>query len=104
MRIVDITDDYTLGVPNQILGLLAGDYDGDVLNVHYIINEDFRQAACRVFSARNSMMISRNDGWLNTIIVHNKDLMINMNTLNQQSRKKYTPEQLEKIRKIKELV
>lgn len=103
MRIVDITDDYTLGVPNQILPLIAGDYDGDVLNVHYIINEDFRISCERVLSPRNAMYISRNDGWFNTAVMHTKDLMINANTLVNESRKNYSQQQLDKIKRVKEL-
>lgn len=103
MRVIDITDDYVLGTPLQILPKLAADYDGDVLNVYYIINEDFRIQCDKVLNPRNAMYISRNDGWFDNDLNHTKDLVINMNTLMNLCRKNYSKEQMDKIRKIKEL-
>lgn len=101
MFVVDICDSYTLGLPLQILPLLAADFDGDVLNVMYIINKSFFEAANRVLNPRNAMYISRNDGKLNTAVLHNKDTLINANSLLQLARRNYNQEQLEKIKLAK---
>ena len=71
---------------------------GDTLNIMLIINKDFQLAAENVFNPRNSMYISKNDGMFNNSYNHKRDTIINMNTLVQLSRSKYTPEQLGKIR------
>ena len=46
------------------------------------------------------MYISRNDGYFNSIVNHNKDLVINANTMINLSRKNYSAEQLEKINRL----
>lgn len=101
MRVVDITDTYTLGLPLQILPLLAADFDGDALNVHMIINKNFEIAAEQVLSPRNAMYISRNDGYFNNDLNHAKDLIVNANTLIEIGRENYTNEQLAKINRAK---
>ena len=103
MRIVDFTFTYTLGVPLQVLPGLAADFDGDVLNTHIIINKQFGNLCNRVFNPRNSMYISRNDGYLNTNLIHTKDLIVNTNAFVGISRQNYTAEQLQKIEYIKTL-
>lgn len=104
MFVVDICDSYTLGLPLQILPLLAADFDGDVLNVMYIINKSFFEAAYRVLNPRNAMYISRNDGKLSTAVLHNKDTLINANSLIRLARPNYSQEQLERIRLAKTIV
>lgn len=103
MYVVDICDSYTLGLPLQILPLLAADFDGDVLNVLYIINNSFFEAANRVLNPRNAMYISRNDGKLSKDILHNKDTLINANGLIYIARPNYSQEQLERIRLAKQI-
>ena len=71
---------------------------GDTLNILLIINKDFQTAAENVFNPRNSMYISKNDGMFNNSYNHKRDTIINMNTLVQLSRSKYTPQQLASIR------
>ena len=75
-------------------------YDGDTLNIHYITNKQFYESAFRVFNPRNAMYISRNDGYFNSTVNHNKDLVININTMINLSRKNYSHEQLDKIHKL----
>ena len=82
----------------QVLEGLAADFDGDTLNILLIINKDFQVAAENVFNPRNSMYISKNDGMFNNLYNHKRDTIINMNTLVQLSRDKYTPEQIAKIK------
>lgn len=103
MYVVDICDSYTLGLPLQILPFLAADFDGDVLNVMYIINKSFYEAASRVLNPRNAMYISRNDGKLSKDVIHNKDTLINANGLVGLARGNYSAQQMEQIRRAKEL-
>lgn len=48
------------------------------------------------------MYISRNNGMLNSDVLPQKDTLVNLNTLNDMSLRKYSDAQLEHIRKIKE--
>jgi len=98
---VGMTDTYTMGIPLQILKLLAADFDGDVLNIFYIINKAFYTRAFQVLNPRNSMYISNNDGKLNMDVVHQRDTIINANTLVRLGRKNYSEEQLAKIKMLK---
>lgn len=98
MYIVGVSDSYTLSLPLTILTLLAADFDGDVLNILYIINKDFAEAAARVFNPRNAFYVSRNDGKMNSDVLYTKDTMVNANALIGLSRPYYTAEQLERIR------
>ncbi len=63
-----------------------------------IINKDFQHAAEYVFNPRNSMYISKNDGMFNNSYNHKRDTIINMNTLVQLSRSRYSKEQLDAIK------
>ena len=102
MYITGILDVYCMAVPLQVLPLLAADFDGDVMNIMLIINKSFEREACKKFSPRNAFYISRNDGLFNNDMNHARDVIINMNTILGLSRDRYTPEMLEKIRRIKE--
>lgn len=93
-----ISKGYTMLIPLQILEGLAADFDGDTLNIMLIINKDFQLAAENVFNPRNAMYISKNDGMFNNSYNHKRDTIINMNTLSQLSRDKYSPEQIAKIK------
>ena len=62
-----------------------------------IINKEFQIAAENVFNPRNSMYISKNDGMFNNSYNHKRDTIINMNTLVQLSRGKYSEKQLAAI-------
>ena len=68
------------------------------VNILLIINKEFQTAAENVFNPRNSMYISKNDGMFNNSYNHKRDTIINMNTLVQLSRSKYTPQQLASIK------
>ena len=103
MFIVDITFTYTMSLNNNVLELLAGDYDGDVVNLHYIINRAFFEAAYRELNPRNSLIISRNDGKVNMNIIWSKDTLINSNSMIYLSRKNYSQEQIERIRKAQQM-
>ena len=100
-KVIDISFDYSLQIPLGILGLLAADFDGDVLNVLLIINEEFRVQAERILSARNAMFISKNDGKLASNMIANKDTTININSLISMSRTNYTQDQIDQINRLK---
>lgn len=100
MQLVGITDTYTLQVPLQILDPLAADFDGDVLNVAWIINTAFAELANEIYNPRNSLFIDRNDGNFNISFIHNKDTIINYNTLMRLGRSAYSPENIKLINKV----
>lgn len=89
---------YTMSMPLTVLKGLAADFDGDTLNVMLIINEDFRKAAEVVLNPANAMIISKNDGMFNSDYNHQRDTIINMNTLLRLSRDNYTHDRLERIK------
>lgn len=101
MKVVDITFDYVMQIPLSILPLLAADFDGDVLNILLIINEDFRREAERILDPRNAMYISKNDGKLDASLIPNRDTMININSLIFMCRENYTEEQVREIEELK---
>ena len=73
-------------------------FDGDCLNILYVIDKEYIARSERVFNPRNAMYISKNDGMFNNSYNHKRDTIINMNTLAHLSRQYYTPEQIELIR------
>jgi hypothetical protein len=97
-RVVGINfNDYACGVPLEILSGLAADFDGDTLNVMYIINKDFLRQAVRVFSPRYAGQISRNNGLFDMSVAHQTNTMISLNSFSFMSRENYSEEQLRKI-------
>ena len=67
MKIVDVKSDYsdlTMNVPVGVLSSLAGDFDGDVLNLISIKDRKMAENFERVFSPK-LMMISRDNGAFN---------------------------------------
>ena len=97
MFCIGITDSYTMEIPLQILKLLAADFDGDTLNILYIINKEFFEASYLKMNPRNSMYISRNDGQFDNRMNHQRDTIINTNTLVLLGRKNYTEEEKKRL-------
>ena len=95
-----MTSGYTMGIPLQVLKPLAADFDGDVLNVLFIINDAFHQRCSEVFNPRNAVYISKNDGMFNNAVNHQRDTIINTQTLLKLSRNNYSKENLDKIYSI----
>lgn len=62
-----------------------------------IINDAFYQRTFEVFNPRNGMYISKNDGMFNNAVNHQRDTIINTQTLVKLSRKNYSKENLERI-------
>lgn len=104
MYCIGINFNYCMSIPLQVLVPLAADFDGDVLNIMHIINDVFLERTREVFNPRNAMYISRNDGMLNNSVLPQKDTLVNANTLNDMSLKKYTDKELEHIKAIKERI
>ena len=102
MFCIGYTDDLTIRVPLQILPPLAADFDGDSLNVLYIINKAFYERCFQIFNPRNAMYISRNDGMMNSGVMVQRDTIINSNTLLYLGRGNYTEEDKAKIREVLE--
>ena len=94
----DLDHDYTMSLPLQILPLLEADFDGDVLNLLYIINKEFFQKANEVFNPRNNMHVSKNDGRFDQNTSHQRDTIVNLCTFNRLGKKYETSK--EKARKI----
>ena len=94
------TDSYTMGVSLQCLKPLEADFDGDVLNIMLIINQAFFERAYYIMNPRNSMYISRTDGYLCKDILVQRDTLINANTLTHLGFNQYTPNDLELIKCI----
>ena len=67
------------------------------MNILLIINDAFYQRTFEVFNPRNSMYISKNDGMFNNQVNHQRDTIINTQTLVKLSRKNYSQENLNKI-------
>lgn len=70
------------------------------MNVLYIINRAFYERAREVFNPRNSFYISRNNGLFNNDVNHQKDTLINANTLIELGQHVYTDNDRENIRRI----
>lgn len=104
MYCTKIADGFVMQIPLPILEGLAADFDGDTLNILYIINRDFQTAAENVFNPRNSMYISKNDGMFNNSYNHKRDTIINLNTFSQLSRGFYTADQIVLIRQAQSMV
>ena len=67
----------------------------------HIVNSNFYEMAREVFNPRNAMYISRNDGMLNKDVLPQKDTLVNLNTLNDMSLRKYSDDERKHIEKIK---
>lgn len=73
-------------------------FDGDTLNILYIINKDFAHAASLAFNPRNAMHISKNDGFFDNAYNQQRDTIINTNTFIRLGRDAYSPEQIMAIK------
>lgn len=100
MKVVGLSSGYTMAIPLEVIKSLAADFDGDCLNILYIINKDFLERAIEIFNPRNAMCISRNDGMFDNNVNHQRDLVININTFTRLGRKYHTEEELNTIRTI----
>lgn len=72
-------NDLTLGIPNNILSLISGDFDGDVLAIFLILDQKFKRHFS-LFNPKN-MMISNNDGKFNSALGLDKDYQLGLHSL-----------------------
>ena len=79
-------------------------FDGDTLNILYLINKDFIEAAEMVFNPANAMIISKNDGYFNNAYNNQRDCYINLNTMLQLSRGYYSQEEIDYIKSLQTIV
>ena len=96
------TKSYAMGLPLQILTPLNADFDGDVMNILWIINDEFFKYAKRVFNTRDAMFISRNNGYVNEDMLHSRETLMNWNTQHMLGIPGYSQDEIDKIRSIKE--
>ena len=83
LKIVDVKhdiNDVTMSLSSTILTLLAGDYDGDVLNLISIKDKDTREILKNVFSPVN-LLIDSNNGEFNTALNLERDQILGLNNL-----------------------
>lgn len=93
MYCVGMSFDYTMALPLQILSPLAADFDGDCLNIWYLINKEYIKRCERTFNPRNTMFISKNDGLFNNDLNHSKDMLITANSFINISRDTYSEDE-----------
>ena len=83
LKIADVKrdfDDVTMSLHNSILTCLAGDYDGDVLNLISIKDKSTRELFKRVFSPIH-LVIDPNNGRFNNSLNLERDQVLGMNSL-----------------------
>ena len=73
-------DDLTMSLHNGILSLLAGDYDGDVLNVVSVKDQEMKDVFREVFSPI-SLIIDSNNGKFNSALNLERDQVLGLNSL-----------------------
>jgi len=100
VRCIGINMDFTMSISLLILKLLAADFDGDTLNILYLLNQEFIKIAEEVINPRQ-MFISRNDGMCNSDLLHSRDVIINANAL--KNLYVYSNGELEQIRAMQNI-
>ena len=100
VRCIGINMDFTMSISLLVLKLLAADFDGDTLNILFLMNQEFIRTAAEILSPRQ-MFISRNDGRCNADLIHSRDVIINANAL--KNLYEYTPEEIEDIKRLQSM-
>lgn len=67
-------DDLTMSLSAQILEALNADFDGDTLNIISLKSNEFKKEFSRVFDPRNTMFISKNDGYCQGALIKDQIL------------------------------
>jgi DNA-directed RNA polymerase beta' subunit len=86
VRITGVKDDFsdlTLSLNNLVLSPLGGDFDGDVLSVIPLMDEDFDKAF-EVFDPR-LMMVSRDKAGMNPTMAMKKDHVLGLHVLTEDA-------------------
>lgn len=104
MYCIGMNKSYTMSMPLSVLAPLAADFDGDTLNILYLINQAFIERAEAVFNVRNCMNVSHNDGLFNNQVNRViRDTAINANTMINLSREIYTLDMRNDIKRLQML-
>lgn len=77
-------------------------FDGDCLNIKMLLNREYDEAMERTYNPRNCFCISRDDGLFNPSVCIFKDIVINIESFLHMGRKKYSAEDLDHIKAVKE--
>lgn len=77
-------------------------FDGDCLNILYLINKEYIRRCELVFNPRNCMYISKNDGLFDNDVNQCRDTLVNANSLNNLATP-YTDYELTMIKNLKEI-
>ena len=101
-EVVAVTMDYVMGMDTQTLAGLNADFDGDVLNILLILNENFRKACEEMYSPKNAFCISRNDGLMNSSINIYKDTVVNINAFQDLSIDNYGDARINQIKALRD--
>ena len=84
MRIIGVKpdmDDYTMSVPNGVLKLFGGDYDGDVIAIIPMLDQEMADAF-NVYDPR-LMAISRDGPFINRAMILDKDTVLGLHVLTE---------------------
>ena len=100
VRCIGINMDYTMSISLLILKALAADFDGDTLNILFLLNQEFITMAEEILSPRQ-MYISRNDGMCNADFIHSRDTIINANAM--KNLYEYTQEEIANIKLLQSM-
>lgn len=100
MRCIGITDNYSMQVNSLCLRFIAGDFDGDTLNIILLLNDDIIMRSLISLNPVNAMIISKNDGMFNDDANLQTESLITMNTIKSLA-KEYTPEEKDLFAKCK---
>jgi DNA-directed RNA polymerase beta' subunit len=85
LRIAHVKPDYTdltTSIHNSLLRLLAGDYDGDVINIFPVFDNEYKKAFYDTFSP-DRLFISNNNGSFNNKLSLDRDQVIGMYQFNK---------------------
>ena len=77
-------------------------FDGDCLNILYLINKEYIRRCEQVLNPRNCMYISKNDGLFDNDVNQCRDTLVNANSLSNLS-VPYTDYELAMIRSLNEV-
>ena len=102
MKVVGINDHFACSVNNLILPLIAGDYDGDTINIYYLMNHDIIMRSMINLDPINAMVLSKNDGMFNNDVNLPTEALITLNSFRRLS-PSYTKEEEENINFLKSL-
>ena len=84
-------------------GIEVASYTEQNVNILAIVNRSFEHYAMTIFNPRNNFCISKNDGLMNSSVNHQRDIIINSNTLMQLTREHYSAEQINKIKQLQSM-